>query len=462
MKKIFLYTILILCASIFGITKNAKASEFLLTTSTLSDGVVILNNNQSLENPTTYFYFTPTSTGFLSKITIYGEASGNSEVPYYAIVDKCYGSPCSAFTTPIIFTTSTSAETWGLLEGGIYKNQYFGNNFQLEADTEYRIRLIADPHTCTVGCGNVGSGATSTVISIYADTDYTPPTETGSLAFSFPLQGRTYAQSIGYFRASTTYGNNYQSGNNLNLNLVLATSSITVNPFQTPAGAFYSKTVSVNYGAGVLTNIPITKNLYLGTSTHWYAYMILYNSDYTAVVDTASIEFNVSTDVNYMQESDLEKLKFDLDDCSVYEGNFFSSSTIGGISCVVNNFWKNSANTIIDWYYKAVSTAGDIFVSTFPINIFYNINKNFQDAIDNATSSKTIILNEGNDTNLFGGHSVTLITSSTMDTVSQNIGFDYKTIMDYIIYALTGGLMIFTSIKVIGGFRHNQRTNTKT
>ena len=453
MKKI-LYTILFLALGIFAITKSASATELVVGSTTIPWTERILSNINSISNPVFVKTFTATASGFLTKTEIQAYGSGSSAVNYYAIVDECNSSPCATQAT-YINTTSTSVYVWPL-SGTNTGYQNFNGRFDITQGKEYRIRFFSD-NTCSSGCGDVYAGQYLVPgdpdFLIYADTDYPAPTETGSIDFIGPLNGRTYAQTFGYFTASTTYGNAYQSGNNVNISLALSTSSLPIHPFQTP-DAYLFTTVPAKFGPGVITQIPIKKNLFInGTSTHWYAYLLLYNSDFTQLVDTASIQFNISADINYGQQTPLERLLLEEDNCSIYDGGLFSSSTLNGISCYGSNFFKKLYNTGVIIANKAVSTAGYILTHTFPISVFYTVNSDFQTAIDNATSSKDIIL-ESAHPEVFGGRSYSIITSSTMDTVSQNIGFDYKTILDYVLYAFTGGLMLFTSIKIIGKLHH--------
>jgi len=91
--------------------------------------------------------------------------------------------------------------------------------------------------------------------------------------------------------------------------------------------------------------------------------------------------------------------------------------------------------------------------------MFVHINKDFASA-SVATSTPEIILSSTNP-DVFGGHSYTILTSSTMSNIEANYNFDFRKIFDYVMYAFTGIMMIWLSIKIIGHLRKENHQQTQ-
>lgn len=139
-----------------------------------------------------------------------------------------------------------------------------------------------------------------------------------------------------------------------------------------------------------------------------------------------------------------------MQDCSIYSGGFFSSSTLAGLGCQFTNALQSAAIWLFvpqpdDAGMETLNSAIQSFQDVFPFNIFYN----FASVVNNNSSGYTA----GSDTiSINWGQSIPGIISITSSTVKQYLGTtSYNTIREvesYGIWLLTG----FEIIAVVTGF----------
>lgn len=129
--------------------------------------------------------------------------------------------------------------------------------------------------------------------------------------------------------------------------------------------------------------------------------------------------------------------------------DLFSSSTLSAIGCQAQNFVANIINFFVSGFYSAADKIMTILSNVkyvFPINIFYTINNDFQSAQTNLTDNNVIISTHGSITY---SRSYTILSSSTADFVDNHINFDYRTLIDNVLYTMTGAIMVFVSVGLL-------------
>jgi len=126
----------------------------------------------------------------------------------------------------------------------------------------------------------------------------------GMMDMYFEITGPTattnYSRNIIQFQ-NITSGGAYQNIRNLQLGTEFATSTggdgryLLYISTSTPGNAYdVENGIAHNTQSLRITNVPISKTLWLGTSTMWFAYAFLYNSDFSSVLASSSIYFYVS------------------------------------------------------------------------------------------------------------------------------------------------------------------------
>lgn len=173
----------------------------------------------------------------------------------------------------------------------------------------------------------------------------------------------------------------------------------------------------------------------------WTATAILYDSNDNIMASSTPITFNITgggvqTGIIY-------------EDCSAYQGGLFSSSTLGGIFCNVNNSVKKTTDFFLSLpsvVATGISDTANGLVSTirntFPISLFSALNDDFQ--LAQATTTAISISLGGNGT--FGGHTFIIANSSSGDVIKDNTGFDLREFERKMIWGILGIIMVMISI----------------
>ena len=131
------------------------------------------------------------------------------------------------------------------------------------------------------------------------------------------------------------------------------------------------------------------------------------------------------------------------------------------ISCKLNNFINqltfNATQNITD----AINGTYNTFTGIFPIDVFADFNNDISiaQAYSNSTSSTPLVLKGQSiadaTTGLptgqytFGGLTMPVLTSSTTSWIQTKSGFNYRGVIDNILYALTGLIMLGGAIGVV-------------
>jgi hypothetical protein len=166
---------------------------------------------------------------------------------------------------------------------------------------------------------------------------------------------------------------------------------------------------------------------------------------------------------------------------SIYAGNFTSTSTFEQIGkelsqrfaiqgCDVDASSTYSIWSPTDWrcmflltiYDVASSTTSyavsgmfslwDRFTNIFPLNIIKTINSDINQLTSSSTPDINIVLAGAG---MFNGRSFNIYSSSTTAWINDDVGFDYKGLFDKILYFITGGIIVFTTIKLIKSLHRN-------
>jgi hypothetical protein len=130
---------------------------------------------------------------------------------------------------------------------------------------------------------------------------------------------------------------------------------------------------------------------------------------------------------------------FDLQNCA---DPTVSSSTLSEITCNVLNSFKSLGNTIFSNVQLIVGDVGSIFKGVFPFNVFTHLADDFK--APSSLSSSTVL------TIPYPTGNITIVGSSTIQSSADNIGFsNYRTLIDYILYAITAVAMAAVAILAV-------------
>lgn len=160
------------------------------------------------------------------------------------------------------------------------------------------------------------------------------------------------------------------------------------------------------------------------------------------IISSQELTFTV---YRYTTDTELEETDlFILEEC--VSGGIFSSSSLDSIFCNIRNGVRTIGNVLNNSIKASFNWIVNAFLNIFPINIFSHVNNAFIITRANATSSIPIVFG-GNGT--FGGRYYTILDNDTLNNESAKFGFDYRSLLDKIMYLVVGGLMIFQTILVI-------------
>lgn len=303
--------------------------------------------------------------------------------------------------------------------------------------------------------------------------DFTPPTYDPTITMSFPAGTSTTYADFTYWYVSTLYSsvgdtlrvyytNTDGYDNNLysDSEILIQTSTPTKIKKNTPLWWYglatsthwyvYPEIVHNNIAYAGVGAIYTINNLTGSTSTTSSTPNTFYPASYNLPsfenpfsTSTFSGEYNVYFATTTCGEIDLNPFT-----------DTYGSSTFDGIVCRV----QNGAINTINWIIGAFNTVKDKIVQAllgikniFPISIVTAINDDIQQAQATSTDVTLILSGTGQ---IFGGRSFTIFSSSTTEKLETDAGFDYKTFVDYILYAGTGLIMLLGSILVIRSLKN--------
>lgn len=310
------------------------------------------------------------------------------------------------------------------------------------------------------GWGGTGGGEDTLIRSIYINIDVASSTpESSAISFYFPTSTTPLTRdfSAWYLNVSSTSGGQvyvyYGKYGSTVLTLYDKTSYspfVSVNPLLIPK-------------SNLLWHPPL-----IATTTHWQADAYLFLGD--TILASSSMDFYINptaTSVPYSVIPKLiqDKIGFDpltlststtfiTETCADFE--FFSSSTLSSIACYSRNFIKDLGNSFNDIATGFAETLANTIKKVFPISTFSHV-KDIFDQVQ-PSDAPDIILSSTNP-DVFGGRSYTIFTSTTMETASQNVGFNYRDLFSKIMYAGTGILIILQTLLVIKLLKNEKRNN---
>ena len=128
---------------------------------------------------------------------------------------------------------------------------------------------------------------------------------------------------------------------------------------------------------------------------------------------------------------------------------YLADTSITRVVCELGNFENRAINTIVESISSVFYVGGSAIKHTFPLNVFAHIHEDFTRAELSAPSSTAGIVLTSDNSDILGGKTFTIMNSQTMSNVSNSIGFDYRELINKIIWAGVGLIIIFQSISVI-------------
>lgn len=227
--------------------------------------------------------------------------------------------------------------------------------------------------------------------------------------------------------------------------------------------------------------VPVNHSFALGVNTRWYARVTWYDSDYTSVIASSTITFVTNNPAAQSPGNYDFGFRFNStsSDAAIFRSTttqFRATSTyVNDISahcsqtgdfsvwnpqdwfCVVTDGISNMFQIMQDKVTVAYNRIILVFQSIFPLNVYADINNDLDAAQASSTIQTDIILTDTSH-HIFGGHSFTILNSSTTAWVKDDANFDYKRWFDYMLYGVTGMLIIGTALMVIKSI-HNSSVN---
>lgn len=205
-----------------------------------------------------------------------------------------------------------------------------------------------------------------------------------------------------------------------------------------------------NLPTGVQDNVSFPKRNTLpsNASTTWTALAALYNVEFsgTNFADSTNTTTTLlaTDEVSFIiinQYVNLRDLPMECD----FDG-FFASSTLSNIGCYAELGFNNIITGVQAKLSPLVQDNLRKLDLIFPLSIIKAMNNNIN--LAQATTSDIAIRFTGHGS-VFPNRSVLILGSSTTAWIINNVGFDYKTFFDYVIYLATGGIMLLSSIQLI-------------
>lgn len=129
---------------------------------------------------------------------------------------------------------------------------------------------------------------------------------------------------------------------------------------------------------------------------------------------------------------------------------FFSQDFGQRASCEIKNFVNDLVVETKIYIGGAFIQIVSLFTNVFPINIIAGLNEDIDAAASAAATSSPIVL-EGSGT--FGGRSITLLTSTTTDWIADNASYDYKELLDKVLYLITFCVILLECVYAIKLFK---------
>jgi len=179
------------------------------------------------------------------------------------------------------------------------------------------------------------------------------------------------------------------------------------------------------------------------TGTTWYARAYLYSEAGVLAATSTVNEFNVLytfVNVPFGTTTPTSTNYFFIEHVCPEWASLFASTTLENISCNVANFFRRTANDVFKGAEDKMFAVIGLIQKAFPLNVF----KHIQDDITNAPRGQFADV----DMTFPNGFRASFVTTSTPEWIIAKIRFDYRTFLDYLMYVVTGGIMITGAVVV--------------
>ncbi len=308
--------------------------------------------------------------------------------------------------------------------------------------------------------GELENGLPAQLSDMYMITDAQAPLTQDTIEITYPTASSSPPLLFPTYKVNWTSGTSTSatSGDYYFINIyVSATSSPLADPGKILDGSLLVDD-SLSH-----TNLEIPRDYLTHPTQMWYAQAEL---RYKPVNETLSQQVAVSPVVGFSQSAGgatgywgtvpnvtTGTLPFIQAISSCSTGETPASSTWEIVSCNVSNFFYSLWNSIVNFVVNIMNTLKNLILGIFPVNVFTHLNSDIL-AAQNAPERYSAPVMDLQ----FGSYNLVFLSSSTIDQAKTKIGFDFRQFFDYLMYALTGVLMI-----IIGGltFVHFKKKHGK-
>lgn len=220
-----------------------------------------------------------------------------------------------------------------------------------------------------------------------------------------------------------------------------ATSTIRVNYYDR-YGGYWTDTRDDIYSPAISSPFTVDKgvSLHLG---EYKAKAFLLNASSGIIAQSGWNSFTViAPDYGATIASTVSALQggiFQLDECD--DGSFLTVG-VSGMACQAINAFKTLGNSIFSNMLLIGDALGSIVKGVFPINIIVHLSDDLKNPVMQSASSSLQMK--------FINTNLTVITSSSITSAASGMGFqNIRGFLNYLMYAITGVLMILTSFSAL-------------
>ena len=147
--------------------------------------------------------------------------------------------------------------------------------------------------------------------------------------------------------------------------------------------------------------------------------------------------------------------------CTTVSNIFDFGQDADYVSCKISNLINQLTFNVTQNLTNAINGTYNTFTGIFPIDVFADFNNDISiaQAFSNSTSSTPLVLKGQSIVDAitgvptgqytFGGMTMPVLNATTTSWIKNKAGFDYRTVIDYILYAVTGLIMLGGAIGVI-------------
>lgn len=174
---------------------------------------------------------------------------------------------------------------------------------------------------------------------------------------------------------------------------------------------------------------------------NWFAQALLLDDNNNLIASSSVIMFSVentglltttSTFSQIAAAKQALKTRFSITTSTCSDAGLFASSGFSNVVCQAKNGAIEFLNTITGAVVDLISFFGDLITSLFPIHVMYHIYNDVVAAQANSTTTPDLWIplpSSGNTPKWF-----TIAGSSTAAQIQSDYGFDYKGLLDYVIW----------------------------